>query len=56
MSGDWERPPQTGDARLDEALEKVAGLAAQPLSDHPTILAEAEQALQALLDCGVSKA
>jgi len=39
----------TGDAAVDEVLQKVAGLVGQPLEDHPQVLKEAQNALQQFL-------
>ena len=50
MSSELEQPPITGDAALDEALTKVAGLGELGLEDHPEILRAAQEALQDLLN------
>jgi hypothetical protein len=30
-------PPQTGDARVDEALSRLDGLAESPVAEHPAV-------------------
>ena len=43
-------PPQTGDARIDDALLGLADLASAPLSDHHDRLAKAHEVLHEALD------
>ena len=47
---DVDEPPVTGNQTVDEALNKVAGLAEVSLAEHPAILKEAQNALQEFLN------
>ena len=47
---DVDEPPVTGNEAVDEALNRVAGLAEVPLDEHPAILKEAQNALQEFLN------
>ena len=47
---DVDKPPATGNPIVDEALEKVAGLADMGVDEHPAILKEAQNALQEYLN------
>lgn len=44
-----DEPPVTGNEAVDEALRKVAGLGDQPVTEHPAVLSQAQDALQKFL-------
>jgi len=48
--GDVDEPPVTGNLAVDEALRKVASLGETPLDEHPTVLKQAQNALQEYLN------